>query len=95
MFHVSILWKYTPDLVHVVDWREITVDTYETFEEGPVHMLDSRDKVLRNKTVRLVKVLWQHLGVKATGECEDTIEATYPFLFEDESVLSSLILELE
>ena len=95
MFHVSILRKYTPDLAHVVDWREITVDTHETFEEGPVRMLDSRDKVLQHKTVRLVKVLWQHLGVKATWECEDTMQATYPFLFEDESALSSLILELE
>ena len=28
-----------------------------TFEEGPVHILDSRDQVLRRKTVRLVRVL--------------------------------------
>ena len=26
-------------------------------------ILDSRDQVLRRKTVRLVKVLWQHRGV--------------------------------
>ena len=57
VFHVSMLRKYTPDPTHVVDWREIVVDTNGTFEEGPVCILDSRDQVLRHKTVRLVKVL--------------------------------------
>ena len=46
VFHVSMLRKYTPDLAHIVDWGEITVDTDGTFEEGPVHILDSRDQVL-------------------------------------------------
>ena len=58
VFHVSMLLKYTPDPAQAVDWGEITVDTYGTFEEGPMHILDSRNKVLRHKTVRLVKVLW-------------------------------------
>ena len=41
VFHVSMLLKYTPDPAHVVDWGEITVYTDGTFEEGPVHILDS------------------------------------------------------
>ena len=77
MFHVSMVRKYTPDPAQVVDWGEITIDTDETFEEGPVCILDSRDQVLRRKTVRLVKVLWKHRGVEeATWECEDTMRAT-------------------
>ena len=60
VFHVSMLRKYTPEPTHVVDWGEITVDTDETFEEGLVCILDSRDQILRRKIVRLVKVLWQH-----------------------------------
>ena len=60
VFHVSMLRKYTQDLAHLVDWGEIIVDTDETFEEGSVCIMDSRDPVLRLKTVRLVKVLWQH-----------------------------------
>ena len=72
MFHVSMLRKYTPDPAHVVDWGEIIVDTDETFEEGPVRILDNRDQVLQRKTMRLVKVLWQHRGVEeATWEHED------------------------
>ena len=81
MFHVSVLRKYTPDLAHAV----IIVDTDGTFEEEPARVLDSRVQVLRRKTVGLVKVLWQHRGVEEeTWEREDTIQATYPFLFEDE-----------
>ena len=85
VFHVSMLWKYTLDPAHVVDWGQIEVDTNETFEEGPVCILDSCDQVLRLKTVRLVRVLWRHYGVEeSTWEREDTMRATYPFLFRDE-----------
>ena len=41
VFHVSMLRKYTPDLTHVVDWGELVVDTYRTFEEGPMRIMDS------------------------------------------------------
>ena len=64
VFHVSTLWKYTLDPAHVVDWGQIEVDTDGTFEEGPVCIVDSRDQVLRRKTVRLVRVLWRHYGVE-------------------------------
>ena len=47
-----------------MDWGEITVDTNGTFEEGPMRILDSQDRVLRSNTVRLVKVLWRHRGVE-------------------------------
>ena len=50
VFHVSMLRKYTPDPVHVVDWGQIEVDTDGTFEEGPVCILDSRDQIFRRKT---------------------------------------------
>ena len=90
VFHVSMLRKYTPDSSHVVDWGEIKVNTDETFEEGPVHIIDSRDQVLRLKTMRLVKVLWQHRGVEeATWEHDDTMRATYPLLFRDEGTFLS------
>ena len=93
VFHISMLWKYTPDPAHVVDWGEITVDTDGTFEEGPVHIMDSQDQVLRHKTVRLVKVLWQHRGVEeAMWECDDTMRATYPFLFRDEGTWFSRLV---
>ena len=85
VFHVSMLREYTPDPAHGVDWGQIEIDTDGTFEEGPVCIVDSRDRVLRRKTVRLVRVLWQHCGVEeSTWEREDKMRATYHFLFRDE-----------
>ena len=90
VFHVSMLQKYTPDSTHIVDWGELVVDVDGTFEEGPVRIMDSREQVLRGKTVRLVKELWQHRGVEeVTWEREDTVRANYPFLFEGEGAFSS------
>ena len=93
VFLVSMLWKYTPDPIHVVDWGELTVDTDETFEEGPMRIMDNRDQVLRCKTMRLMKVLWQHRGLEeATWEHKDTMCATYPLLFKDEGMWFSRLV---
>ena len=92
VFHVSMLWKYTPDPAHVVDWGQIEIDTDGTFEERPVCIVDNRDRVLRRKTVRLVRVLWRHCGVEeSTWEREDTMRATNPFLFRDEGTWFSCL----
>ena len=58
-------------------------------------IVDSRDQVLWRKTVRLVRVLWQHHGVEESAwERGDTMWATYPFLFRDEGTwFSRLILK--
>ena len=51
--------------------------------------MDSWDQVLRRKTMRLVKVLWQHQGVEeATWESEGTMRTNYPCFIEDEGTLS-------
>ena len=90
VFHLSMLQKYTLDPTHIVDWGELVVDADGTFEERPMRIMDSREQVLRGKTVRLVKVLWQHRGVEeSTWEREDTVRANYPFLFDGEGALSS------
>ena len=87
VFYVSMLRIYTPDPTRVVDWGEFVVDADGTFEKGPIHIMDSQDQVLRGKTVRLVRVLWQHRGVEeATWEREDITRINYPFLFEKEGM---------
>ena len=80
---------YAPP-THVVDWGELVIDTDETFEEGPVRIMNNRDQVLRRKTMRLVKVLWRLRGVEeATWEHEDTMRTAYSFLFGDEGMFFS------
>ena len=47
--------------------------------------MDSRDQVLRRKTMKLVKVLRKLRGLEeTTWEREDIMRATYHFLFKDE-----------
>ena len=93
VFHFSMLWKYTLDPAHVVDWGQIEIDTDGTFEEGPVCILDSRDQILQRKIVRLVRVLWRYYRVEeSTWELEDTMQATYPFLFRDEGTWFSRLI---
>ena len=87
VFHVSMLRKYTPNQTHVVDWGKLAVDADGTFGEGPMRIMDNRDQVLRDKTVRLLKMVWQHRGVEeATWDREYRIHANYPFLFEEEGM---------
>ena len=58
-----------------------------------MRIMDSWDQVLRRKTVRLVKVLWQHRGLEeATWERDDTMRATYPFLLKDKDTWFSRLV---
>ena len=69
IFHVSMLKKYVHDPSHVLSYESLSVDPKLTYEEKPVEILDRKDKVLRNKTVILVKVLWRNHDVEeATWE---------------------------
>ena len=78
-----------------MDWGELVVDADKTLEEGLVRIMDSRDHVFQGKTMRLVKVLWQHRGMEeASWEHEDTMCATYHFLFKNPGTLfSNLVLK--
>ncbi|XP_017618065.1 uncharacterized protein LOC108462652 [Gossypium arboreum] len=81
VFHVSMLRHYRSDPTHIVPMEEIEVRPDLTFEEKPVQILDHDIKVLRRKSIPLVKVLWRNHGTKkATWEPEDLIRQQYPHL---------------
>ena len=73
VFHVSMLWKYTPDPAHVVDCGGIIVDTNGTFEEGPLRILDSRDQVLRRKTMKATTEFINRSMRCSTSPCSGSI----------------------
>ena len=53
---------------------EIEVQSDLTFEEEPVQILDRDVKVLRRRSVPLVKVLWRNHGKEeATWETEEAM----------------------
>ncbi|XP_052478507.1 uncharacterized protein LOC128034022 [Gossypium raimondii] len=57
VFHISILRCYHSDPTHIVLVEEIEVGPDLTFEEEAVQILDRDVKVLRRKSIPLVKVL--------------------------------------
>ena len=81
-FHVSQLRKCIVDDSAVVLLEDIQVDDRLNYIERPVAILDRRTKTLRNKTVELVKVQWQHRkGSEWTWEPVDEMREHYPELF--------------
>ena len=90
VFHVSMLRKYEPDASHVLNWQELDLQADASYDEGPREILDSKEQVLRGKTIRLVKVLWRHHGMEeATWELESAMQSKYPDLFQPDAYLIS------
>ncbi|KAD5803480.1 hypothetical protein E3N88_14840 [Mikania micrantha] len=86
-FHVSHLRKCLADDVAYVPLNDIEVDERLNYIEKPVAIVDTKEKQLRNKMVRLVKVQWKHRkGSEATWEIEDEMKRLYPHLFETQQV---------
>ena len=57
-------------------------------EYHPVRILDFSDHVMRNRTIRYLKVLWtNHLEGEATWELEAQMREKYPKLFEPVKLL--------
>ena len=82
VFHVSMLRKYEPDPSHVIDHSDLVLDEDASFEVQPVRVVDRSEKVLRGKSIPLVRVLWsQHDIQEETWELEAEMKSKYPELF--------------
>nr|GEV56277.1 hypothetical protein [Tanacetum cinerariifolium] len=70
-------YKYHP--LHVVSYplNQIRVDL--SYVEEPEAILDRQDRVMRNKTIPFVNILWSnHPKREATWETEESIRTSYP-----------------
>lgn len=84
VFHVSMLRKYVADTSHVVDYEPLEIDEHLSYVEQPVEILAREVKMLRNRSIPLVKVLWRnHRIEEATWEREEEMRTRYPELFQD------------
>ncbi|XP_038874969.1 uncharacterized protein LOC120067488 [Benincasa hispida] len=82
VFHVSTLRKYIPDPMHVLVEQPIQLKENLSYEEETVQILDSKEQMLRNKIIPLVKVLWNNHGAgEVTWESEEQVKKKYPQLF--------------
>ncbi|XP_070677834.1 uncharacterized protein [Malus domestica] len=95
VFHVSMIQHYISDPSHVIPSQPLEINPDLTYDEEPITILDWKDKVLRNKTVSLVKVLWRnHSMEEATWETEDRMKELYPREIQAYSKLSEVLRKL-
>nr|GEY42871.1 hypothetical protein [Tanacetum cinerariifolium] len=70
-------YKYHP--LHVISYPLDQIRKDLSYVEEPEAILDCQDRVMRNKTIPFVKILWRnHPERKATWETEESIRTSYP-----------------
>jgi hypothetical protein len=58
-----------------------------TYSERPIKILDTTERVTRNKVIKMCKVQWsQHTENEATWDLEEELKADYPELFSRTSL---------
>ncbi|KAM6583736.1 hypothetical protein CsatB_010738 [Cannabis sativa] len=58
VFKVSMLRKYAPDLSHVIEYENIPIQEDVSYEEKSIRILATELKVLRNREMLVVKIVW-------------------------------------
>jgi hypothetical protein len=66
--------------------EELNLGSDLTYSERPVKILDTVERVARNKVIKMCKVEWSHhTEDEATWEHEEELRVDYPELFSDVS----------
>jgi hypothetical protein len=82
VFHVSQLKKClrVPEEQAPLEGLDVQEDL--TYTEHPVKILETSERVTRNKKIKMCRVQWSHhTEDEATWEREDELRKTYPHLF--------------
>jgi hypothetical protein len=84
VFYISQLRKYLRVPEEQMPLEELTVGKDLTYEEYPVKILDTSEKVTRNNRHKMCKVQWSnHTEEEATWEKEDQLKAEFPNIFSN------------
>ena len=87
VFHVSQLKKCHPEMAETplrdtVPLDEVQLENDLTYEEKPIKILETAERITRTKTIRFCKVQWNHHSEEeATWEREEDLKAEHPHLF--------------
>jgi hypothetical protein len=82
VFHVSQLKKCLRVLEEQAPLEGLEVQGDLTYTEHPVKILETTERVTRNKKIKMCRVQWSHhTEDEATWEREDELRKTYPDLF--------------
>ena len=80
-FYVSQLRKCLASPESMLEAHPPELKPNLSYVEKPVRVLDHKEKVLRTKIIRYVKVLWNGQTGEATWELEDEMKKKHPELF--------------
>jgi len=84
VFHVSLLQKAKIDPSRVLPQVPLKIKGDLTMKTKPVKILDRDEKLLRNKRVPLVRVLWRSSRTKKeTWETKSKMKEKFPHLFSN------------
>jgi hypothetical protein len=84
VFHISQLRKCLRVPEEQMPLEELTVGEDLTYQEYPVKILDTSDKVTQNNRYKMCKVQWSnHTEEEATWEKEDQLKAKFPEIFSN------------
>ena len=83
VFHVSMLRKYLKDPEQKIEAEPVIIQQDLTMECHPVRILDFSVRVMRNRTIKYVKLLWTNqFEREGTWELEAQMHEKYPELFK-------------
>ena len=89
VFHISQLKRClrVPEEQAPLDGVDVQEDL--TYTEHPVKILETSERVTRNKRIKMCRVQWSHHSeAEATWEREDELRKTYPDLFASQPIIS-------
>ena len=90
-FHVSQLKKCLRVPEEQVPIKYIEIESNLTYEEKPIQILDTKERVTRNRLTKLYKILWSNHGENdATWEAEEYLHENYPQFYKDWLVTTNL-----
>ena len=87
VFHVSQLKKCHAEMAEVSLRDTVPLDAIQleidlTYEEKPVKILETTERVTRTKTIKFCKVQWSHhTEEEATWERKEDLKQDHPHLF--------------
>jgi len=86
VFHISQLKKCLRVPEERLPLEELNVEEDLSYSECPVKVLETSERVTRNKRIRMCKVQWKHHSEEeAIWEQEEDLKAEFPHLFPDVS----------
>ena len=69
-----------------VPLEEVQLESDLTYEEKPIKILETAERITRTKTIKFCKIQWSHhTEDEATWEREDNLREEHPHLFANQS----------